>query len=824
LANDAVTIQAGHNVTLDVSPPALESVMVHGQLVFSNSLDLSVTSKWIMVMGANSLLQIGTETTKYARKATITLTGTNEAENIVGTGITSSGTKFIMAMEGGRLELHGASASDINWTVLAQQANPGATRIVLAAAPGWDVGDQIAIASSSFETTEAEKVTLTAISGTTVDFTPALQYTHSALVETYSGKTLDMRAEVGRLTHNIVIQGADDSLASNFGGHVMVMAGGVAHLEGVEFYRMGQMGHRGRYPFHWHLVNRLGDGTSGGAGQYARKCSVHASFQRGFAIHGTQGALLENNVTYDVWNHAYIFAEDGDEFGNTLRNNLAIHTKHLDGRTADWAFFYAPSPNEPKSIQEEHRGISGFWGRNPYNILEGNVVAGVDQGMGYFFDGDVPPEHVPPTYYFWIPADNKFIHHDEFETRFGLQAKNARIDEERSLGYKIGPIASFRFFGNKAHSIGGFAGFYPLKARGFALFYENNSTGQAHINMSTLADLGQPFTYDNFTSYKIKANAYWSDSNTTLRNSILADTGFMATFIRAKVLVENSVIVGYSGNTLGNSTLGSSPGAFGRPRTAFNHQKFNTEVMAQHYRNIDIHNITDALYFEDYHDKSGPEDFFAIENINFFNVTNILTVGDISPLVEGWMHDRDGSVFSQAGKYYFRTDTFVPDPASGPQTLSPTDDAQVYGASANVNTNYGSLTTLRARSGSSAYITYLQFDLTSLPQVSSAKLRLNLQSIGGTGSNPTVTVYAVTNDAWDESTLTYTNRPAYGAAANSQIVSTAGYYEWDITALASAAASGDNILSIAVFSNSTRTATFGSKEGSAGRPELVVVP
>ena len=69
---------------------------------------------------------------------------------------------------------------------------------------------------------------------------------------------LDERAEVGLLTRNITIQGDSASLTTGIGGHVMVMQGATAHVEGVTFTRMGQKARLARYPMHWHMAGRGG--------------------------------------------------------------------------------------------------------------------------------------------------------------------------------------------------------------------------------------------------------------------------------------------------------------------------------------------------------------------------------------------------------------------------------------------------------------------------------------------------------------------------------------------------------------------------------------
>ena len=70
-AGDKVTIAAGKNVLLDVSPPALGGVTIQGKLSFANNRDLELTTEWVMVHGE---LEIGTAASPHTRKATITLT------------------------------------------------------------------------------------------------------------------------------------------------------------------------------------------------------------------------------------------------------------------------------------------------------------------------------------------------------------------------------------------------------------------------------------------------------------------------------------------------------------------------------------------------------------------------------------------------------------------------------------------------------------------------------------------------------------------------------------------------------------------------------
>lgn len=116
----------------------------------------------------------------------------------------------------------------------------GARRITLEKPLKWRPGDKIVIASSDYWRTHDEERTISSINGTTIEFEDPLKYPHYGELQTFDGRTLDERAEVGLLTRNVVIRGDSSSTRDGFGGHTMIMAGGHARIEGVEFEHMGQ--------------------------------------------------------------------------------------------------------------------------------------------------------------------------------------------------------------------------------------------------------------------------------------------------------------------------------------------------------------------------------------------------------------------------------------------------------------------------------------------------------------------------------------------------------------------------------------------------------
>lgn len=78
-----------------------------------------------------------------------------------------------------------------------------------------------------------------------ITFDAPLEYKHYSGVETYGGKTLAMRAEVGLITRNVLYQGDEaDSEKNRYGAHIMMHSSGDDSLTGrisyCEFKNVGQ--------------------------------------------------------------------------------------------------------------------------------------------------------------------------------------------------------------------------------------------------------------------------------------------------------------------------------------------------------------------------------------------------------------------------------------------------------------------------------------------------------------------------------------------------------------------------------------------------------
>ena len=144
------------------------------------------------------------------------------------------------------------------WTRLTETAPIGSTTIKVAQATDWKIDDYIVIGPSYSGRKEDEKVQIKGISGTTITFTPALQYQHyGASGTTISNDygVLDARSTVGYLSRNVKISSGPDP--NNWGCRILVYSylstpavitptnqpkhvNGYAKMSGVELDGCGQ--------------------------------------------------------------------------------------------------------------------------------------------------------------------------------------------------------------------------------------------------------------------------------------------------------------------------------------------------------------------------------------------------------------------------------------------------------------------------------------------------------------------------------------------------------------------------------------------------------
>ncbi|PIO27259.1 hypothetical protein AB205_0007770, partial [Aquarana catesbeiana] len=208
---------------------------------------------------------------------------------------------------------------------------------------------------------------------------------------------VDMRAEVGLLSRNVVILGEMENTCYNsavckyysfdtFGGHLKVGRGFKSvHLEGIELKHMGQqtMGH---YPIHFHTTGDVDEKGGYYPPTYVKDISIHHSFSRCVTVHGTNGLLVKDVVGYDTLGHCF-FTEDGPEERNTFDHCLGLLIKagtllpsdrdNKMCRTITEGSF----PGYLAKPRQDCNAVSTFWIANPNNNIINCSAAGSEAGM-----------------------------------------------------------------------------------------------------------------------------------------------------------------------------------------------------------------------------------------------------------------------------------------------------------------------------------------------------------------------------------------------------------------------------------------------------------
>ncbi|HEY0961277.1 MAG TPA: G8 domain-containing protein [Pseudomonadales bacterium] len=627
---DAVTIDSGKEVILDVSPPTLRNLTINGKLSFANDKDIELKTDWIMLHGE---LSAGSEAAPHTQNATITL-----VDNVPGENANGMGDRGIMIM-GGTLNLHGARTH--TWTKLASTAEAGTNTIDVLDASGWNAGDEIVLASTDYDFKQAERRTISAVNGNTITLDRPLEFMHFGEI-TFD---VDERGEVGNLTRNIRIQASADSDSNYQGGHVMAMAGSKMFVSGVEFSRMGQHMQLARYPIHWHL---LGDAT----GQFVKNSSFHDTFSRCVTVHGTNNLRVENNVTYNTVGHCF-FLEDGVETGNWYVKNLGMLTKcHPTKDCVPTNLIVEASRPEGQDADDvllpSDNTVSTFWITNPNNHYVDNVAAGSGQ-IG-----------------FWIALPVNGI--GQFDG----------TDAGKNTFPRRSPLGTFK--GNVAHS--NFDGMMfdrgPRPDNRFAVVGSNYHT--ARTDPTDPESQRIESLIEDFTTYKNRNGGVWARGALhVFRNLKSADNGIGYTHAAGDLggnvafssQVVDSLFVGETAN-IGNPQTEAEK-AYGRslplpnghadfPIRGYEYYDFRHDIVNTTFRNYEDNATREAgaisyLLYTSFGISTGN----AVEKLKFENAKPVhfparerrwaQDYGSSINYKGAVIHDKDGSLGGKPGSY-----------------------------------------------------------------------------------------------------------------------------------------------------------------------------
>ncbi len=466
-----VTVPAGVCVVLDVDGQHLASLVVEGRLELDDR-DLRLTADWITVHGE---LAIGSDERPFLHEATIELVDDHARRVLDSPTAPPSPNGFTWAADcdgtmvrqasglpPGTLEVTGAAVLDLHgeprgpsWVRLAEPAEPGDQELALTAEVPWAVGDTLAVASTDFDMNLAEEVEIAAVDGARVTLAAPLLHPHFAGVarDDLPGGGVEMAAEVARLTRNVRIVGGSpdpvplagrcalpdcactwqechcpevrpEALAFASGQvHVGSSAAGTptVRIEDVELVGLGRYGELGSYPLHFHELEHPTE-------LRVRRTVVRGSSNRAIVVHGTAGALLEENVAWDVVGSAF-YLERSTEGHRTHENRLE---RNLAGSVHGC---------NPLDEGNDRDGPGAFWAADPDNDLVGNVSAGSDYA-GFYLDHRVGDpceiEGDPPS------CESRFEGNTAHSSLNGFYANEHRHASEvqvDSTAWKIGARA-----------------------------------------------------------------------------------------------------------------------------------------------------------------------------------------------------------------------------------------------------------------------------------------------------------------------------------------------------------------------------------------------
>lgn len=142
-------------------------------------------------------------------------------------------------------------------------------------------------------------------------------------------------------------------------------------------------------------------------------------------------------------------------------------------------------------------------------------------------------------------------------------------------------------------------------------------------------------------------------------------------------------------------------------------------------------------------------------------------------------------------------------------------DAYVRGGTY-ASTNYGSDTTLVVKDDSNVDYdrqSFIKFDLMGLGDIEQATLKLHINSVQ-TSPAP-VKLYAVTNDTWGESTITWSNKPAAGTLIQTLSLTGSGDITVDVTSfIQSQQADGAASFCLLQDGTAANNVSFSSRQGA----------
>jgi hypothetical protein len=320
--NDIVHVPVGRSLLIDQDVD-VAALLLHGSATIAPR-DVTIRTAGILAAHGGSL-RAGEPDRPFQHRLTITLCESPKVESLVGVG-----GKFLIAAEGGSIELNGARR--VGWSIIADTVFPGGVVLKLTEAVDWCVGERLVIASGGSDLPLVEERVVAAVGSDRmrVSLDRPLKHRHLGRNAPVMGALPGTIGKVALLSRDIVVEGDAVSEQSSNGAYCLVSPQveenplrasqtSVGRFSGVEFRRMGQFNRPGRFPLYWN-----GNGASEQSALV--NCCVHQSYQRGVVVAGSSGVRVHGNVVYRPLGHGFI-VDHADEGAGLVTTNLVIRPR-----------------------------------------------------------------------------------------------------------------------------------------------------------------------------------------------------------------------------------------------------------------------------------------------------------------------------------------------------------------------------------------------------------------------------------------------------------------------------------------------------------------
>ena len=375
-----LTIEPEEDITIE-----LENLLMNTDL----QMDLYGRTRRSIEERYSGILRIGTAENPVPcdRKVTIKLMGNvSEAEDFGALGNSIPvGAKTLGGY--GSIEMHGCPR-DHYYAYMETTVQPGANKITLDRDVDWKVGEEIAIATSTFEHKETEFFMIDGKNGREITLNTTVAFRKTGIDTVVDGAWntdgLHMGSEVIILSRNIVVDGADGANGV-LGGRILIAStiekeggktfhrSGYGQFSNVEFRHMGQFGYQEmndpRTAIAFYNIQGSPDAGSGRKQSYIKGCSIWGGYNHAIMTVEANDLIIEDNVIVNMVNSGIVLNSQNTILRRNVIANLHEKTNHLEN------LGNPPGANTQFDFTLIANGIESF---QTSNIIEDNIVAGVE--------------------------------------------------------------------------------------------------------------------------------------------------------------------------------------------------------------------------------------------------------------------------------------------------------------------------------------------------------------------------------------------------------------------------------------------------------------